>query len=197
MEEQVVVRFAPSPTGYLHIGGARTAIFNWLYAKKTGGKLVLRIEDTDVERSTEDSIKGIIEGLTWLGVSWDQGPYFQSQFIEDHKAAAQKLLESGHAYRCFCAKEDLQQKREEAHKKKMDVQYDGTCRKLSKEEAEKKIKEGLPFTIRLKVPQGDGAVCFSDIVYGDIEKKYRDIEDFVRHRSIQWTAPLCPLKCRG
>ena len=107
MKEQVVVRFAPSPTGYLHIGGARTAIFNWLYAEKMGGKLVLRIEDTDVERSTEDSIKGIIEGLTWLGITWDEGPYFQSQFIEDHKAAAQKLLESGHAYRCFCTKEEL------------------------------------------------------------------------------------------
>ena len=116
MKEQVVVRFAPSPTGYLHIGGARTAIFNWLYAKKTGGKLVLRIEDTDEERSTEESIKGIIDGLKWLGVSWDQGPYFQSQFIEDHKTAAQKLLDSGHAYRCFCTKEDLQLKREEAHK---------------------------------------------------------------------------------
>ncbi len=183
MNKQVVVRFAPSPTGYLHIGGARTAIFNWLYAKKTGGKLVLRIEDTDVERSTEDSVQGIIEGLTWLGVSWDHGPYFQSHFIEEHKAAAQKLLESGHAYRCFCTKEDLQQKREEAHKKKIDVQYDGTCRRLTKEEAGKKEEEGFPFAVRLKVPQGDGAVRFSDIVYGDIEKKYRDIEDFVIVRS--------------
>ena len=142
MNKQVIVRFAPSPTGYLHIGGARTAIFNWLYAKKKGGKLVLRIEDTDEERSTEESIQGIIDGLKWLGVSWDQGPYFQSQFIEDHKAAAQKLLESGHAYQCFCTKEDLQQKREEAHKKKIDVQYDGTCRRLTKEESGKKLEEG-------------------------------------------------------
>jgi glutamyl-tRNA synthetase len=183
MNQQVIVRFAPSPTGYLHIGGARTAIFNWLYAIKTGGKLVLRIEDTDAERSTEESIQGIIDGLTWLGVSWDKGPYFQSQFIEDHKAAAQKLLKSGHAYRCFCTKEDLQQKREEAHRKKIDVQYDGTCRRLTEEEAEKKSEEGLSYTIRLKVPQEDGAVRFSDIVYGDIEKKYRDIEDFVIVRS--------------
>ncbi|MBN1830929.1 MAG: glutamate--tRNA ligase [Deltaproteobacteria bacterium] len=183
MNKQVIVRFAPSPTGYLHIGGARTAIFNWLYAQKTGGKLVLRIEDTDVERSTEESIKGIIEGLKWLGISWDEGPYFQSQFIEDHKAAAQRLLESGHAYRCFCTKEVLEQKREEAYKKKTDVQYDGTCRKLPKEEVEKNIEKGLPFTIRLKVPEGNGAVRFSDIVYGDIEKKYRDIEDFVILRS--------------
>ncbi len=183
MNKQVIVRFAPSPTGYLHIGGARTAIFNWLYAKKMGGKLVLRIEDTDVERSNEESIQGIIDGLKWLGISWDQGPYFQSHFIEDHKATAQRLLESGHAYRCFCTKEVLEQKREEAHKKKMDVQYDGTCRKLTDEEAERKIDEGLPFTVRLKVPRGDGAVRFSDIVYGDIEKKYRDIEDFVIVRS--------------
>ncbi len=183
MERQVIVRFAPSPTGYLHIGSARTALFNWLYAKKTGGRLVLRIEDTDVERSTKESIKGIIDGLKWLGISWDLGPYFQSQFIEDHKAAAQKLLESGHAYRCFCTKEDLEQKRKEAHKKKIDVQYDGTCRKLTEEEAGKKIEDGLLYTIRLKVPQGDGAVRFSDIVYGDIEKKYKDIEDFVIVRS--------------
>jgi glutamyl-tRNA synthetase len=183
MNKQVIVRFAPSPTGYLHIGGARTAIFNWLYAKKTGGKLVLRIEDTDEERSTEESIQGIIDGLKWLGISWDQGPYFQSQFVEEHKAAAQKLLESGHAYRCFCTKEDLQQKREQAHKKKIDVQYDGTCRKLTEEEIEEKIEKGIPYTIRLKVPEGHGAVRFSDIVYGNIEKKYRDIEDFVIVRS--------------
>jgi glutamyl-tRNA synthetase len=183
MEGQVIVRFAPSPTGYLHIGGARTAIFNWLYAKKTGGKLVLRIEDTDVERSTEESIKGIIDGLTWLGVTWDKGPYFQTQFIEKHKAASWKLLESGHAYRCFCTKEELEQKREAAHKKRIDVQYDGTCRRLTQEEADEKEKAGVPFTIRLKVPRGDGAVRFTDIVYGHIEKKYRDIEDFVIVRS--------------
>jgi glutamyl-tRNA synthetase len=183
MEGQVIVRFAPSPTGYLHIGGARTAIFNWLYAQKTGGKLVLRIEDTDAERSTEESIQGIIDGLTWLGITWDKGPYFQTQFIEEHKAAAQKLLETGHAYRCFCTKEDLEQKREAAHKKRIDVQYDGTCRRLTQEEADEKEKAGIPFTIRLKVPRGDGAVRFDDIVYGHIEKKYRDIEDFVIVRS--------------
>jgi glutamyl-tRNA synthetase len=147
------------------------------------GKLVLRIEDTDAERSTEESIQGIIDGLKWLGISWDKGPYFQSQFIEDHKAASQKLLKSGHAYRCFCTKEELQQKREEAHKKKIDVQYDGTCRRLTEEESKKKAEEALPFTIRLKVPQGEGAVRFSDSVYGNIEKKYRDIEDFVIVRS--------------
>ena len=138
MEKDVVVRFAPSPTGYLHIGGARTAIFNWLFAQKTGGKMILRIEDTDEERSSEDSIRGIIDGLKWMGIQWDEGPYFQSQFIQDHLAAAQKLLVSGHAYKCFCAKQLLDQKREEAREKKADLQYDGTCRKLKpKEIAEK------------------------------------------------------------
>ncbi len=107
MEEEVVVRFAPSPTGYLHVGGARTAIFNWLLAKKTGGKFVLRNEDTDAERSSEASIQGIIDSLKWLGVTWDEGPYFQSQFIHDHLAAAQKLLKSGHVYKCFAPKRIL------------------------------------------------------------------------------------------
>ena len=105
MGQEVIVRFPPSPTGYLHIGSARTALFNWLFAQKTGGKLILRIEDTDVERSTEESIQGIIEGLKWLGITWDEGPYFQSRFINEHLEAAQKLLESGHAYKCFCTKE--------------------------------------------------------------------------------------------
>ena len=108
------LRFPPSPTGYLHIGGARTALYNWLYAKKTSGKLILRIEDTDTERSTEESIRGIIEGLEWLGITWDEGPYFQTDFTADHVAAAEKLLEQGLAYRCFCSKEDLDAKREAA-----------------------------------------------------------------------------------
>jgi glutamyl-tRNA synthetase len=183
MRQEVVVRFAPSPTGYLHIGGARTAIFNWLFAKKTGGKLILRIEDTDVERSSEGSIQEIIDGLKWMGITWDEGPYFQSRFIQDHLAAAQKLIESGHAYKCFCTKEDLDRKREEARKKKAALQYDGTCRYLSPEEVIEKEATGMPYTIRLKVPRGEGAVRFADIVYGKIEKRYEDIEDFVIVRS--------------
>ena len=181
--EQVRTRFPPSPTGYLHIGGARTAIFNWLFAQKTGGKLILRIEDTDVERSSEESFQGIIESLKWLGITWDEGPYFQSQFIKEHSAAAQKLLESGHAYKCFCTKEALDRKREEARKKKTALQYDGTCRNLPPEEIRKKEAAGIPYTIRLKVPRGGGFVSFEDIVYGIIEKKYEDIEDFVIVRS--------------
>ncbi|MBU4414432.1 MAG: glutamate--tRNA ligase, partial [Proteobacteria bacterium] len=183
MTQEVIVRFPPSPTGYLHIGGARTAIFNWLFAKKTGGKLILRIEDTDVERSTEESIEGIIESLKWLGIIWDEGPYFQSHFIKEHQAAAKKLLESGHAYKCFCTKETLDRKRETALKKKGSLHYDGTCRNLTPEDVSAKEAEGIPYTIRLKVPRVEGSVCFKDIVYGFIEKKYEDIEDFVIVRS--------------
>jgi len=183
MKENVVVRFAPSPTGYLHIGGARTAIFNWLYAQKTGGKFVLRIEDTDEERSTEEAIQGIIDGLKWLGITWDEGPYFQSHFLGEHRKAAERLLESEHAYKCFCTKEELEQKREEAREAKADLQYDGTCRNLSEEEVAEKEAAGIPHTIRLKVPGGPGAVRFKDMVYGAIEKQYKDIEDFVIVRS--------------
>jgi glutamyl-tRNA synthetase len=183
MRQEVIVRFPPSPTGYLHIGGARTAIFNWLFAKKTGGKLILRIEDTDAQRSSEESIQGIIESLEWLGITWDEGPYFQSQFISDHLAAAQRLLETGHAYQCFCTKEELERKREQARQIKAALQYDGTCRHLSPEEIAKKEAAGMPYTIRLKVPRGEGFVSFHDIVYGIIEKKYEDIEDFVIVRS--------------
>ncbi|MBW1922163.1 MAG: glutamate--tRNA ligase [Deltaproteobacteria bacterium] len=182
-EKQVIVRFAPSPTGYLHVGGARTAVFNWLFAQKMNGKFILRIEDTDVERSTDASIQGILEGLTWLGITWDEGPYYQSHFIEEHKRAAQKLLESGHAYKCFCTREELERKREEAMGRRTSVLYDGTCRRLSPEEIARKEAQGLPYTIRLKVPRGEGAVRFEDLVYGSIEKKYRDIEDFVIVRS--------------
>ncbi|MBW2609990.1 MAG: glutamate--tRNA ligase [Deltaproteobacteria bacterium] len=183
MEKEVIVRFAPSPTGYLHIGGARTAIYNWLFAKKTGGRLILRIEDTDAERSTEESIQGIVDGLKWLGVTWDEDPYFQSKFIQEHIDAAQRLLESGHAYKCFCTKEELDQKREQARKEKGAIKYDGTCRNLTPEKIAVKEKSNLPYIIRLKVPNGEGAVSFRDEVYGLIEKKYKDIEDFVIVRS--------------
>ena len=180
---EVRVRFPPSPTGYLHIGGARTAIYNWLFARKHGGKLVLRIEDTDAERSTEESIKGIIEGLEWLGVDWDEGPYFQSSFASEHVAAAGKLLASGHAYKCFCTKEELEARREAAVAAKADYRYNGACRELSPEEVAAREAAGLPAVIRFKVPQGEGGVAFNDLVYGVVERDYRDIEDFVIVRS--------------
>ena len=183
MKQDVIVRFAPSPTGYLHIGGARTAIFNWLFAQKAGGKMILRIEDTDAQRSTEESIKGIIEGLNWLGITWDEGPYFQTQFIQEHLAAAKQLLDTGHAYKCFCTKEELEEKRAAALKQKKDVKYDGTCRRLTKDEIAEKDARGVPYTVRMKVPSEEGSVSFEDVVYGRIDHKYQDIEDFVIVRS--------------
>jgi glutamyl-tRNA synthetase len=183
MTEPVIVRFAPSPTGYLHIGGARTAIFNYLYARKTGGKFILRIEDTDTERSTENAIEGILDGLKWLGLDWDEGPNFQSRFIDVHRETAQRLLKSGHAYKCFCSKEELDAKREKAREQKKTYQYDRTCRHLSPEEVSERESSGIPFTIRFRVPEGAGAVRFSDVVYGPIEKQYADLDDFVIVRS--------------
>ncbi len=182
MNQEVRVRFAPSPTGYLHIGGARTAIFNWLFARKHDGTFILRIEDTDVERSTEESIKGILEGLEWLGLDWDEGPYYQSQFSEDHKAAAKRLLEQGHAYKCFCTKEELDAKREKAKKAKKPFKYDRKCRALTKDEIAEKEASGIPYVIRFKVPE-QGTIAFEDAVYGKIEKQLSDIEDFVIVRS--------------
>ncbi|NOQ46612.1 MAG: glutamate--tRNA ligase [Desulfobulbaceae bacterium] len=180
---EVRVRFPPSPTGYLHIGGARTALLNWLYARKTGGKLILRIEDTDADRSTQESIQGILDGMNWLGLDWDEGPYFQTDFSSDHVAAAEKLLAKGHAYKCFCTKEELDRKRETALAAKQDVRYDGTCRNLSAEKIEEKENQGIPSVVRFKVPKIDGGVAYEDKVLGRIERAYNDIEDFVIVRS--------------
>ena len=177
------LRFPPSPTGYLHIGGARTALYNWLYAKKTGGKLILRIEDTDAERSTEESIKGIIEGMKWLGIDWDEGPYFQTDFDADHVAAAKRLLDEGKAYKCFCTKEELDVKRKAAQVNKTTYGYDGTCRDLSADEIAEKEAAGLPFVVRFKVPKRDGILSYDDKVLGQIKSNYSEIEDFVIVRS--------------
>ncbi len=183
MMSEIRLRFPPSPTGYLHIGGARTAIYNWLYAKKHNGRLILRIEDTDVERSTKESIDGIIDGLKWLGITWDEGPYFQSDHIKDHIAAADKLITTGHAYKCFCTKDELDAKRQAAVASKVTYQYDRTCLRLSPEEIARKQEENIPHVIRFKVPDSDGSVVFDDRVYGRVAKAYKDIEDFVIVRS--------------
>ncbi|THB78114.1 MAG: glutamate--tRNA ligase [Desulfobulbaceae bacterium] len=177
------LRFPPSPTGYLHIGGARTALYNWLYTRKTGGKLILRIEDTDTERSTKDSIDGIIEGLNWLGIDWDEGPYFQTDFSDDHRQAAKRLLSEGKAYQCFCSKETLDKKREAALAAKQNVGYDGTCRDLADEEIAEKQNSGLPSVIRFKVPTRQGKLGYNDCVLGRIESSYDEIDDFVIVRS--------------
>jgi len=180
---EVRVRFPPSPTGYLHIGGARTAIYNWLFARKHNGKLILRIEDTDADRSTQESIDGIIKGLEWLGIDWDEGPYFQTEFAVDHNEKANRLLAEGHAYKCFCTKEDLDAKREAAMAAKQQVGYDGTCRNLTAEEVAAKEAAGLPYVVRFKVPKKEGVVGYDDKVLGRIERRYSEIEDFVIVRS--------------
>ena len=181
--QQTRLRFPPSPTGYLHIGGARTALYNWLYVKKTGGKLILRIEDTDADRSTEDSISGIIDGLEWLGIDWDEGPYFQTDFSGDHRHAADALVQEGKAYRCFCTKEELEQKRAAALAAKLSVGYDGTCRELSDGEVEEKLHTGQQSVIRFKVPDREGKIGYDDEVLGRIESSYDEIDDFVIVRS--------------
>lgn len=181
---EVRVRFPPSPTGYLHIGGARTALYNWLFAQKHNGKLILRIEDTDAERSTQESIDGILEGLNWLGITWDEGPYFQTEFAEEHVQFANQLLEQGHAYKCFCTKEELDKKREIAQANKLDYGYDGTCRDLTPEEVSAKEADGVPSVVRFKVDRKEGGgVSFNDTVLGDVTRTYQDIEDFVIVRS--------------
>lgn len=182
---EVRVRFPPSPTGYLHIGGARTALYNWLFAKKHNGKFILRIEDTDADRSTQESIDGILEGLEWLGIGWDEGPYFQTDFSAEHEACAQRLLDEGHAYKCFCTKEELDRKREVAQASKLDYGYDGTCRDLTPEAIAAREAEGVPFVVRFKVDQScpTETVNFDDKVLGNVARTYGDIEDFVIVRS--------------
>ncbi len=177
------LRFPPSPTGYLHIGGARTALYNWLYAKKTGGKLILRIEDTDTDRSTSESIDGIIDGLKWLGIDYDEGPYFQTSFEADHIAAAKQLLAAGAAYKCFCSKEELDSKREAALSAKKPLGYDRTCRNLSAAEITAREAAGIPSVVRFKVPDRNGFLGYDDKIFGRIESAYTEIDDFVIVRS--------------
>lgn len=177
------LRFPPSPTGYLHIGGARTALYNWLYARQNGGKLILRIEDTDAERSTEESIQGIIDGMKWLGIDWDEGPYFQTDFASDHVASAKRLLDQGKAYKCFCSKEELDRKRQSAQANKTTYGYDGTCRDLSEAEIQSKEAAGLSHVLRFRVPKREGILSYDDEVLGQIKAKYNEIEDFVIVRS--------------
>jgi len=176
------VRFAPSPTGYLHVGGARTALFNYLLARSTGGKFLLRIEDTDLERSTPEMVQAILDGLTWLGLSWDGEPIFQSENRPTHVAAANHLLEEGKAYRCFCSKEILDAKREKAEQEGRAYRYDGTCRNLNAEEIESRILKGEASVVRFKTPT-EGVTRFKDIVRKQVDVTNSEIDDFVILRS--------------
>ena len=186
----VRVRFAPSPTGYLHIGAARSALFNWLYARKTGGKFLLRIEDTDLQRSTEESTRSIIEGLEWLGLDYDEDLVFQSANAPQHRAAANRLLEEGKAYRDFTPKEqraDTTVKEEIAERARAQTvegvdQRSNPYRDLPKEESDRRAAAGEPFAVRLKVP-AEGQTKFDDIVYGPQERSHAEIEDLVLLRS--------------
>ena len=176
--KQVVTRFAPSPTGFLHIGGARTALFNWLYARHHGGRALLRIEDTDRKRSTQDAIDKIIEGLDWLGLDYDEPPLFQSDRAARHAEVANQLLEAGHAYKCYATPEDLEAMRAEQRANKQPMRYDRRWRDRDESEA----PEGAPYVIRLKVPT-EGETVIEDEVQGKVTVQNAEIDDYVLLRA--------------
>jgi glutamyl-tRNA synthetase len=183
------VRFAPSPTGYLHVGGARTALFNWLYARHAGGTFVLRIEDTDVERSSWEMVAGILDGMKWLGLDWDEGPevggphgpYLQSERLDRYREAAARLVASGRAYYCYCDPDDLKAPRVAAEQAGQSWSYDRTCTTLSAAEIALREASGAPRAVRFRMPQG--TTVYDDVVHGMIEFDNSVIEDFVVLRS--------------
>jgi len=171
------LRFAPSPTGYLHVGGARTALFNWLYAKKHGGQFLLRVEDTDKARSTDESTRAIFEGLNWLGLQWDEPVVYQGGNLERHRADAQRLLSNDTAYRCFCTQEELAERRAAAEAKGESFKYDRRCDRLDRAEIDRRVAAGMPFTVRFRVPEG--TTSWDDLVHETISFPNKDIEDFI------------------
>lgn len=174
-------RFAPSPTGYLHLGSARTALFNFIFAKNQKGSFILRIEDTDRERSNKIFTKDIIESLKWLGINYDEGPIFQSERIDIYRKIIEELLEKGKAYRCFCSKEELEMKRQEQITRGEPPRYDGTCAQLTKEEINAKLSQNIPYVIRLKVPKQ--TLTFKDLLRGEIKYDLSLLGDFVIAKS--------------
>jgi glutamyl-tRNA synthetase len=166
-------RFAPSPTGYLHIGGARTALFSWAYARKHGGKFVLRIEDTDLERSTQASVQAILDGLSWLGIDWDEGPEFQMQRLARYQEIAERMIREGHAYHCYATKQELDEMREAQRARGEKPRYDGRWR-----DSTRTPPPGVPPVVRLKNPIG-GEVIFNDLVKGPISFANAELDDFV------------------
>jgi len=174
---QVRLRFAPSPTGYLHVGGARTALFNWLLARKQHGKFILRIEDTDVARSTQQSVDAILEGMTWLGLDWDEGPFYQSDNFPLYKEYVQKLLAAGKAYKCYCSAEELEAKREKAMKEGGKPKYDGSCRDLPQ-----LPDDGRPYVVRFKAPQ-EGSTAWNDLIKGKISFENAELDDLIIQRT--------------
>jgi len=190
MTTPVRVRFAPSPTGFPHVGNIRTAMFNWLLARHTGGRLILRIEDTDVARKVEGAVKAIMEGLSWLGMDWDEGPdvggdygpYYQSQRLELYRAAAEKLIEQGDAYYCYCSPERLAEVRAEQARRKQPPGYDRLCRDLTKEERARKEAEGIRPVVRFKTPL-EGQTSYEDVIWGKVVVENSTLDDFVLLKS--------------
>jgi nondiscriminating glutamyl-tRNA synthetase len=178
---EIRVRMAPSPSGFLHVGTARTTIYNWFFARHHRGKFILRIEDTDKTRSSQEMIDAILESIGWLGLDWDEGPFFQSQRTQLYQSHAQRLLESKKGYFCFCSPGELEEKRKQAIASQGEWKYDRACLSLSDVEREKKIANGEPKAIRLLVP--DGKTIFSDLVYGELKKENRELDDLVVLRS--------------
>jgi glutamyl-tRNA synthetase len=173
---EIRLRFAPSPTGYLHIGGARTALFNWLQARREKGKFILRIEDTDVARSTKESVDAILEGMEWLGLDWDEGPFYQSDNFHIYSEFVQRLLAEGKAYKCYCTPDELDAKREIAISEKRKPKYDGTCRDLQGDFSDK------PYVVRFKTPQ-EGVTVFEDLIKGRIAFSNDELDDLIIQRS--------------
>ena len=175
------LRFAPSPTGYLHVGGARTALFNWLFAKRYGGDFLLRIEDTDKARSTDESTRAIFEGMEWLGLTWDEEVVYQGANLERHRADALRMLQQGAAYRCFCTAEELDERRKSAESRKESFKYDGRCDRLPSDEIDRRVAVGEPFVVRFRIPEG--TTEWIDLVHERIAFPNKDLDDFVILRS--------------
>lgn len=186
MSRPVRVRFAPSPTGYLHVGGTRTALFNFLFARRHGGTFILRVEDTDRERSTQESVAAIFEGLHWLGLRWDEGPdvggahgpYFQSERLAGYAAAATRLLNEGKAYRCFCSPEELKARREAALRRGEPPKYDRTCLRIAPADAAARAAKGEPHALRFRMPDV-GGTTWDDAVRGDVTFQNATLDDLV------------------
>jgi len=172
-------RFAPSPTGHLHIGGARTALYNWLLARKMGGTFVLRVEDTDRERSTQEYVDSIMQAMEWLGLNWDEGPFFQTQRLEIYREHKDKLLAEGKAYRCYCTAEELEENRKKAMAEGRKPKYEGKCRKLGPADWE---KEARPYCIRFKAPE-QGSTVVEDLIRGKIEFQNTEMDDLIIWRT--------------
>ena len=172
---KTTTRFAPSPTGYLHVGGARTALFSWLYARKHGGQFILRIEDTDLERSTQESINAILEGMTWLGLEYDAGPFYQTHHFDRYKEIIQQLLDQGDAYYCYCSKDELEQLRAEQMANKEKPRYNGKCRSVTGSSDRERV-------VRFKNPD-DGVVTIHDLVKGDIVVANKELDDLIIARA--------------